>query len=471
MRKIILVICLLSSIALASLGETSYAPFANENLKQLWNIPVDKIEYQVIKTYSRGKTTVNEIYYISRPFNRVPTKIFGYYCFPSKKNEKLPAVILSHGGGGHASLPYAIYWAKRGYAALVIDLPGKGENRALSRSTGPDMVVANLLKTQPDLSHNYLIHAVAAIRNGITFLTKQKEVDPERIGMIGLSWGGVLTILTNGQDDRLKAAVNVFGAGFIPEGCTWEKWFTQMPALDKKLWDENLDPKNFLAMQHAPILFITGTNDHCYYLPTFQKSYAELGSIEAKILLVPNLRHRFLASSLLPASAWIDDKIKNKKTSSAGWSYPTITFETCTLEGKNILISVKAIGRNKIKSGKIYYSLGGPYQWTTRKWKEIPSLKHKDNIYYFSIPAKFVAPEIMFYVSARDNKNGEVSTLVRSIFAVKFKNGGITYALSSPIMKMYRHEAPIKLFNGKNSDDYYFSCKKGDKYFQALDKK
>ena len=36
--------------------------------------------------------------------------------------------------------------------------------------------------------------------------------------MIGLSWGGVLTILTNGQDERLKAAVNVFGAGYIPEG-------------------------------------------------------------------------------------------------------------------------------------------------------------------------------------------------------------------------------------------------------------
>jgi cephalosporin-C deacetylase-like acetyl esterase len=430
--------------------------FKSEEMRQLWDVPTAEVKAETVKKYDRGRIRVEEIYYQSRSFKRKPVKIFGYFAYPRVPDGKLPAILLSHGGGGTASLPRAVAWATRGYAVLAIDLPGKGENRPGSRSTGPDMNVPILLRTQPDPSYNYLVHAVAAARNGITYLTHRKEVDPERIGMIGLSWGGVLTLLTNGQDCRLKAAVNVFGAGYIPEGCTWENRFAAMSAYDKERWYTYIDPKNFLASQHAPILFITGTNDHCYYLPTFQKSYEEVGA-EKNYWLVPNLRHKFLDSAQGPALAWLDGKLK--KTSAA--AFPQIkelpAFEK---DGDRIIIPVGASAAQAVKSVRLYYTEGGPLQWTAKKWREVaPHLS--SGVYYFALPVRLLQPEVLYYVSVKDSRGGAASSLVRSLFKVRLADGRQTFALSAGVRRVFCHEWPIVLLNGEGAGGagLYFSKK------------
>jgi cephalosporin-C deacetylase-like acetyl esterase len=430
-----------------------------EVLKQLWDVPTGEVQYQVIKSYDRGTVRVEELRYQSRSFQRQPVQIFGYFCYPKKQSKKLPGILLSHGGGGSASLPRASSWARKGFAVLSIDLPGKGENRSGSRSTGPDMDVVNLLRTQPDPSYNYLIHAVAAARNGINFLSYRPEVDPERIGMIGLSWGGVLTLLTNGQDKRLKAAVNVFGAGYIPEGCTWSDWFDQMPAQDKTVWNEYLDPQNFLQTQHAPILFITGTNDHCYYLPTFQKSYAAVPGIK-QYYLIPNLRHRFLASSTDPAFAWLSYYLKGGK--------PFPQIESLTPYQKTadrIVIPVKVSSTAAIKSVQLYYSLGGPQEWTKKRWLAVkPHLE--DGIYYFALPTKLLKPDLLLYASVIDANHAAASTLVRSLFAVRYPDGARTVALSSPICQLYRNSPPFFLLNGLVSSTIRFQKLQAEKVYR-----
>ncbi len=310
--RLILVVLILSTLLYGT--QVSSSEISSEvgpsPLEQLWSIPTDHVSAHTIRSYTKASIKVEEVYYKSRSYKGKPVKIFGYYCYPTWQRQNLPAILLVHGGGGSAHLERSLSWARRGYAVLTIDLPGKGEMRAASRSTGPNMDVSVLLRTKPDLSYNYLIHAVAATRNGITYLAKRKEVDPERIGMVGLSWGGVITLLTNGQDKRLKTAVNVFGAGYIPEGCTWQTWFDEVLTKEEvDAWSSFIDPKNFLKTQHAPILFITGTNDHCYYLPTFQKSYAEV-PVSKKLYLVPNLRHRFLADTQRVVWNWLDNKLK-----------------------------------------------------------------------------------------------------------------------------------------------------------------
>ncbi|MDD5594449.1 MAG: acetylxylan esterase [Candidatus Margulisbacteria bacterium] len=438
--------------------------FQSEELRQLWDVPSGEVKAQTVKTYSQGSIKVEEVYYLSRSFKRKPVKIFGYFCYPRSRAGKLPAILLSHGGGGTASRPRAVAWARRGYAVLAIDLPGKGENRGGSRSTGPDMIVPILLRTQPDPSYNYLIHAVAAARNGITYLTQRKEVDPNRIGMIGLSWGGVLTLLTNGQDERLKAAVNVFGAGFIPEGCTWEDRFFSMPALDKEIWNTYIDPKNFLATQHAPILFITGTNDHCYYLPTFQKSYEQV-KVEKNYWLIPNLRHRFLDSAQAPALAWLDQKLKR---SIAADIFPKISELPAYKKGPDkIVIPITASVHSVVKSARLYYTDGGPLQWTAKKWKELKP-HYESGVYSFGLPVGLLKPEILYYVSVKDNHGGASSTLVRSLFKVKLIDGTKTYAISSSIRKIFRHEKPVTLLGGADAGNTYFYYSKKDKIYEVF---
>lgn len=449
----------LAILAIILAGES--LAFSSETMQQIWDVPTAEVSSQTIKAYDRGKIRVEEIYYQSRPFKRNPVKIFGYFCYPRHRSGKLPAILLSHGGGGTASLPRAISWANHGYTVLTIDLPGKGENRASSRSTGPNMDVSILLRTQPDPSYNYLVHAVAAARNGITYLSRRREVDPNRIGMIGLSWGGVLTLLTNGQDNRLKAAVNVFGAGYIPEGCTWEDWFSSMPAHDKEIWNNYIDPKNFIATQNAPILFITGTNDHCYYLHTFQKSYEEV-PVEKNYYLIPNLRHRFTASAADPALAWLDYNLKGGKR------FPRISLLTPFNKGADkIIIPARVKADCQIKSVRLYYTLGGPHGWTAKLWKTAVPYQEGE-LFYFAIPADIIKPDILFYASAVDVNGGVSSSLVKSLFAVKFDDGRKTFAVSSPIKKLYRKEPPFTLLNGIFSNTIRFVLVKTEKVYKAF---
>jgi len=408
-------------------------------IERLWALPSGKVEAEIIKSYQRGKIKVEEIYYQSRTYQGKPAKIFAYFCYPANAPEKLPAILLSHGGGGTAHLGRSLAWARRGYAVLTLDLPGKGEQRASSRSTGPDMDVPTLLKTTPNPEDNYLVHAVAATRNGITYLTQREEVDPERIAMVGLSWGGVLTILTNGQDKRLKTAVNVFGAGYIPEGCTWQTRFDLMEKEELAAWNTLIDPKNFLKSQHAPILFITGTNDHCYYLPTFQKSYAQV-TVPKKLYLVPNLRHKFLEDTQSIVWRWLDDKLKYAA------SFPKIDeLPIYVKENHKLIIPVAPTThwKRKVKSATLYYAMGQPTRWTKRVWKSFTAYQ-ENGIYYFALPVSSLAPEILFYVNVEDNKGAVVSTPIRSIFKVDLPESGTTFAISSPIKKVSVHARPVR---------------------------
>ncbi len=54
---------------------------------------------------------------------------------------------------------------------------------------------------------------VADIRSAITFMQHQPEVDPERIGLYGTSFGCANVVYTAGVDERAKCVVGVVGPG------------------------------------------------------------------------------------------------------------------------------------------------------------------------------------------------------------------------------------------------------------------
>lgn len=423
-------------------------------LSQVWKFPVNEAMAKTTRAYLSGNVKVEEVYYKSRPYKNKEVWIFGYYCYPADAAEKLPAVLLVHGGGGGASLNSAIALAQRGYAVLTIDLPGNGDRRLASRSGGPDMDVSVLLQTKPSLDHNYLIHAVSATRNGITFLTRRKEVDTHRIGMVGLSWGGVITLLTNGQDDRLKTAVNVFGAGYIPEGCTWQDVFNQKSKTDLEEWYKYIDPKNFLKTQQSPIFFITGTNDHCYYLPTFQKSYAEV-RVPKNLLLIPNLRHRFMPDTQKMVWLWLDSQLKQKNSFPAPHLY--------TIYQRNDDKIIVAVTAESTTSATLYYTVGNPSYWTSKRWEAVKGY-YENGVYYFGLAPDLVDPELQFFVNVKDQRGAVASIPVRSILRAKLPEAENAYSVCSPIKRMYMHEPPYQIIGTKGLTEFnvkqvYFSKK------------
>lgn len=93
---------------------------------------------------------------------------------------RLPAVVILHGSGGVDSRGgwYSRQLNRAGFATLEIDL------WAARGVSGPETRPKSPTETLPD--------AFAALN----FLAARDGIDPDRIGLMGFSWGGVVTMLS-----------------------------------------------------------------------------------------------------------------------------------------------------------------------------------------------------------------------------------------------------------------------------------
>lgn len=127
------------------------------------------------------------------------SKLEGDYFLPAglEPDERRPGIVLCHGYSGIRNLilpDYAKLFAEAGYAVLSFDYRGFGG------SEGPKWRIMAL-------------EQVDDIRNAITWLEAQPEVDPEKIGVWGTSNGGGHAPYVAAVDERVKAAVGQVGYG------------------------------------------------------------------------------------------------------------------------------------------------------------------------------------------------------------------------------------------------------------------
>ena len=107
-----------------------------------------------------------------------------------------------------------------------------------------------------------------------SLLRSFSEVDAEHTAVTGISWGGYTTCLVASLDDRFKAAVPVYGCGFLHEGESVQKPSIDKLAERKADWVREYDPGSHLPRCRVPIFFVNGTNDVHYVLDSYMKSYA-----------------------------------------------------------------------------------------------------------------------------------------------------------------------------------------------------
>lgn len=141
-----------------------------------------------------------------------------------KPDDKLPGIVFVHGTGGVKKAPFSIQlataFARRGYIFLNFDYRGWGESESrllmLEAMPEPDekgelTVKARAVRWQMDFQDQ-----TTDVRNAIAFLAGEPNVDRERIGIFGTSYGGSLVTWTAAYDPRVKcAAMQVPGLGGI----------------------------------------------------------------------------------------------------------------------------------------------------------------------------------------------------------------------------------------------------------------
>jgi len=219
---------------------------------------------------------VNAIFYEGISWKGDPTRVFAWYGIP-ESDKRLPAMVLIHGGGGTAFKEWVQLWNRRGYAAIAMDLCGcvpEGVYGGWHRHEfGGPPGWGGFDQIDWDIKDQWSYHAISDIVLAHSLMASFPEVDPDRIGMTGISWGGYLTCIACGVDTRFKFAVPVYGCGFLGDNSCWLPVFEQMGEEKARKWLDLWDPSHYLRNTTMPMLWVTGTNDAAYPMDSLQKSY------------------------------------------------------------------------------------------------------------------------------------------------------------------------------------------------------
>lgn len=232
---------------------------------------------------------VKALLFESVPFRGKSTKVFAYYSAPPGKPPAggWPAIVIAHGGGGSAYPEYVKMWNARGYAAISMDLYGSlpvaagtpPADREKVRDGFPYGTVAE------NPTEEWTYHVVSTIVLANSLIRSFPEINPDKVALVGTSWGGIHSCIVAALDKRFKTVISVYGCGFLSSGddsvAFHQKYKDALP-----WWD----PSHFLAQVDTPFFWIGGTNDAAFSPDMWQKSINVTPGTKAQSLVV-NLSH------------------------------------------------------------------------------------------------------------------------------------------------------------------------------------
>jgi len=119
------------------------------------------------------------------------TTLPGYLCLADKSRAKRPLLIVHSGFDGTAEELYfgiAHFAVKRGYNVLLFEGPGQGR---VIREQG--------LPFRPDWEN--------VVKPVVDYVLTRKEVDPKKVALMGISFGGYLAPRAAAFEKRIKACI------------------------------------------------------------------------------------------------------------------------------------------------------------------------------------------------------------------------------------------------------------------------
>ena len=221
---------------------------------------------------------VRALFFDSLPWKGKPTRVFAWVGVPQHKpGEKVPGMVLVHGGGGTSFATWVKRWNDRGYAAIAMDtcgaVPRGSYGKWLRHENGGPPGWGGFDQIEEPMEDQWTYHAVADAILAHSLLRSMPEVDASRIGLTGISWGGYLTCIIAGVDDRFRFAAPVYGCGFLGDNSAWLGNFEKMGKEEATKWLKLWDPSRYLPRAKTPFLWVDGTNDFAYPMDSLQKSY------------------------------------------------------------------------------------------------------------------------------------------------------------------------------------------------------
>jgi dipeptidyl aminopeptidase/acylaminoacyl peptidase len=230
------------------------------------------------------------------------------------KGTKVPLLLRIHGGPNsqdqHSFSLERQMFAANGYAVLAVNYRGSaGRGQKFSRAISADW-------------GNYEVQDLIA---GVDHVIKMGVADPDRLGVGGWSYGGILTDYVIATDTRFKAATSGAGVAFTVAFYGTDQYIIQYdyeigPPWEAKAWETY--QKISYPFLHAdriqtPTLFLGGERDFNVPVQGSQQMYQALRSlgIDTQLIIYPNENHGIQRPSyqrdrMERYLAWYDKYIK-----------------------------------------------------------------------------------------------------------------------------------------------------------------
>lgn len=277
------------------------------------------------------------------------TKLFAYLAFPDGADENTPGVVLVHGGGGHAYLPWVKQWLDRGYAVIAPDVTGyfpieagAGESEADMRWThslcsvfaedGHTVIPDNdgMAHSSDAPERQWMYHAVGAVIRSFSILSQSGRADENKIGAVGVSWGAVITSLYIGYDSRPAFAVPIYGSAYLGDALSYMGGYFSEPET-KKLWsaEDRLDKVT------CPVLWLCSDCDGNFSVNSNCASYLlTAGNEKTRLSIVNSFRHSHgCAWEREEPFVFADSMVNGGKETARFLTYPTAESAECEVSG------------------------------------------------------------------------------------------------------------------------------------------
>ena len=276
----------------------------------------------------RKLTAVNDV--LLAELNLVPTEDFtskgkdgtevhGLLTKPQgyKPGDKAPTILFIHGGpngqDAHAFAFERQWFAAHGYAEINVNYRGSsGRGQAYAQSIFADW------------GHLEVIDLLGAVDE----VVKMGVADPNKLGIGGWSYGGILTDYTTASDSRFKAAISGAGSAAPLSFYGNDQYILQydnelgVPWKARDLYLKLSYPLlEADKRMHTPTLYMGGTNDFNVPIIGGEQMYQALKSLHVptELIVYPGQFHGFTRPSFIKDRyerwlAWYDHYVAGKDT-------------------------------------------------------------------------------------------------------------------------------------------------------------
>lgn len=215
----------------------------------------------------RPDGTVRAIFYDALPWQGKPTRVFAWIGLPPKTKGKVPGIVLVHGGGGTAFKEWVQKWNAEGFAAISIAVEGQTDVDEKKEAKGRPVWARHpfsgpvrdgtFADTKLPLKEQWMYHALADTMLANSLLRSLPEVDAAKIGVMGISWGGVITSTVIGLDERFAFGIPTYGCGHLFDA--ENHWGRALH--DNEGYQQVWDGMNYAGRAKMPVLWLSWPQD------------------------------------------------------------------------------------------------------------------------------------------------------------------------------------------------------------------